>query len=125
DLWRLLAVIAARKAIDQVNHQRRQKRGGGRVRGESILIEFQAEGGTFGMADLARAESSPDFIDTMAAECQHLLAQLDDEQLKELALLKMEGFTNEEIAAKLDCARRTVQRRLKLIQEIWTEASAL
>ena len=123
DLWRLLAVIAARKAIDQVNHQHRQKRGGGQVRGESILVEFNAEGGQFGMADLAIAESQPEFIDAMASECQHLLAKLDDDDLKKIALLKMEGFTNEEIAEKISCARRTVQRRLKLIQEIWADDS--
>jgi len=123
DLWRLLAVIAARKAIDQVNHQHRQKRGGGQVRGESILVEFNAEGGQFGMADLAIAESQPEFIDAMASECQYLLAKLDDDDLKKIALLKMEGFTNEEIAEKISCARRTVQRRLKLIQEIWADDS--
>src|SRR5436305_7825765 len=37
DLWKLLVVITARKAIDQVERQRRQRRGGGRVVGEADL----------------------------------------------------------------------------------------
>ena len=31
DLWRLMVVITLRKVFDQVNRQRRQKRGGGKV----------------------------------------------------------------------------------------------
>src|SRR4051794_17802216 len=31
DLWRLLVVITARKALDQIQRERRRKRGGGRV----------------------------------------------------------------------------------------------
>jgi hypothetical protein len=37
DLWRILVTITTRKAIDQVQHERRQKRGGGRVAGASAL----------------------------------------------------------------------------------------
>jgi DNA-binding CsgD family transcriptional regulator len=33
----------------------------------------------------------------------------------------MEGYTNEEIAAKLDCAPRTVERKLKLIRNLWEQ----
>src|SRR5207302_11435918 len=35
DLWRLLVVITERKALDQARHERRQKRGGGKVVGMS------------------------------------------------------------------------------------------
>ena len=35
DLWRLLVVITERKAIDQAQHERRQKRGGGKGRRQS------------------------------------------------------------------------------------------
>src|SRR5919206_1363508 len=38
DLWRLLVVITARKAVDQVQHEARAKRGGGPVQGESVLV---------------------------------------------------------------------------------------
>jgi DNA-binding CsgD family transcriptional regulator len=31
----------------------------------------------------------------------------------------MEGYTNDEIAAQLGCARRTVARRLELIRKTW------
>jgi DNA-directed RNA polymerase specialized sigma24 family protein len=37
DLWQLLVVITARKAADLVQQECRQKRGGGKVRGDSAL----------------------------------------------------------------------------------------
>jgi DNA-directed RNA polymerase specialized sigma24 family protein len=33
----------------------------------------------------------------------------------------MEGYTNEEIAAKLDCAVPTVERRLRWIRKLWSQ----
>jgi DNA-binding CsgD family transcriptional regulator len=35
-------------------------------------------------------------------------------------LWKLEGYTNDEIAAKLGCARRTVERKLRVIRAVWT-----
>jgi DNA-binding CsgD family transcriptional regulator len=35
----------------------------------------------------------------------------------------MEGYTNDEIAERLGCARRTVARRLELIRKIWLASS--
>ena len=32
---------------------------------------------------------------------------------------RVEGYTNDEIASKLGCTRRTVQRRLNLIRDLW------
>jgi DNA-directed RNA polymerase specialized sigma24 family protein len=112
DLWRLLVVITERKALDLARDQRRQKRGGGIVLGES---------GLGGLAQLPAREPTPAFAALMAEQCQLLLDRLGDEGLRSLALLKMEGYTNEEIARKQGCALRTVERKLGLIRSIWEE----
>src|SRR6516225_2525229 len=39
DLWRLLVVITARKGVELLERQGRKKRGGGRLRGESALLD--------------------------------------------------------------------------------------
>jgi DNA-directed RNA polymerase specialized sigma24 family protein len=54
-----------------------------------------------------------------AEECQRLLNLLPDESLREVAKAKLEGFTNEEIADRLQCAPRTVERKLTKIREAW------
>ena len=55
----------------------------------------------------------------MAEECDLLLGSLDDDSLRQVALSRMEGYTNDEIADQLGCARRTVARRLDLIRKTW------
>ena len=37
-----------------------------------------------------------------------------------VALLKLEGYSNEEIARSLDCSSRTVERKLEVIRKRWT-----
>jgi DNA-directed RNA polymerase specialized sigma24 family protein len=39
-------------------------------------------------------------------------------------LWKLEGYTNQEIAGKLGCALRTVERTLRLIRRIWNQELA-
>jgi DNA-directed RNA polymerase specialized sigma24 family protein len=34
----------------------------------------------------------------------------------------MEGYTSAEIAQKLNCTVRTVERKLRLIRQVWEEA---
>jgi DNA-directed RNA polymerase specialized sigma24 family protein len=57
----------------------------------------------------------------MAEECQRLLELLDDADLEALAVAKMEGYTNKEIAKQFDCSVRTVERQLRLIRRKWQE----
>ena len=52
---------------------------------------------------------------------QNLLDRLVDKTLQRVAVYKLEGFTNGEIADKLDCSRRTVIRKLETIRLIWSE----
>jgi DNA-directed RNA polymerase specialized sigma24 family protein len=120
DLWGLLVTIAARKAAGQNRWEARQKRGGGRVRHESAL----AAGPEPEIDDLAQvvgAEPSPEFAALVAEECARRLRDLPDESLRQVALLKMEGYRNEEIAARLGHSLRTITRKLQVIRSLWRD----
>jgi len=122
DLWRLLVVITARKAMAQANRQGRKKRGGGRVVEEAVLFGQNLDGGDgslAGLEQIAARGPSPEFAAMMAEECRKLLDALDDDSLRQVAVSRMEGYNNDEIAAELGCARRTVARRLELIRKTW------
>jgi DNA-directed RNA polymerase specialized sigma24 family protein len=122
DLWRLLVVITARKAMAQANRHARQKRGGGRVVTEAVLFgcrEGAAEGSLAGLEQIAAAGPTPEFAAMMAEECRRLLDALDDDALRQVAVSRMEGYNNDEIADQLGCARRTIARRLELIRKTW------
>jgi DNA-directed RNA polymerase specialized sigma24 family protein len=122
DLWRLLVTITDRKALDQARDQRRQKRGGGRVQSESALVAGDDE--RAGFAGVAGREPTPEFAALMAEECGRLLDRLGDEGLRAVAVCKMEGHSNEEVADRLGCALRTVERKLALIRDFWEQELA-
>ena len=121
NLWRLLVVMTARKAIDQIHHQKRQKRGGGMVRGESVMWKPGAgDSLSPGFAGIIGNDPTPEFAALLEEETDRLLDLLDDASLREVALLKMQGYTNEEIAKELDCSVRTIERKLNTIRDRWS-----
>jgi DNA-directed RNA polymerase specialized sigma24 family protein len=124
ELWRLLVTITARKVADQIQHEGRQKRGGGRVVGEADLEARRAEGEAGAFAQVVGTEPTPAFVAMMGEEVRELFGRLPDETLRVVALLKMEGYTNEEIATSLDCALRSVERKLERIRLVWTSGES-
>jgi DNA-directed RNA polymerase specialized sigma24 family protein len=118
DLWRLLVTITARKAHNQRRNEGRQKRGGGRLVGEGALAGADPMGEDF-MAQVVGDEPTPEFAAMMADEYRRLFGSLADESLRVVALLKLEGHSNEEIARTLDCGLRTVERKLEVIRKRW------
>ena len=119
DLWKLLLTITARKAGKQIRSNMAQKRGGGMTRGESVFFKPGDEMGP-GLAGNAIAlDPTPEFAADVVQECESLLGNLDDEVLREIAMMKLEGYTNDEISEKLQCATRSVERKLKRIRAIW------
>lgn len=55
---------------------------------------------------------SLEFAAMTAEELGRLLDKLGDEQVKAVAVAKLEGLTNQEIATRMDVALRTVERML-------------
>ena len=109
DLWQILVVITERKAIDLMRREKRQRRDEGRVRSLAEAAEILDPG------------PDPEFAALVAEECARLLASLGDESLRRVALLKLEGHTNREIAEQIGCIEQTVERKLRSIRQLWTE----
>jgi DNA-directed RNA polymerase specialized sigma24 family protein len=122
NLWRLLVTITARKAYQLGLSHRRQKRGGEAVLDEAALAGPDDPGaGAAGLDQLLSREPTPEFAAQAAEDFERLLAALPLEELRAVARWKMEGYRNEEIAAKLGCAPRSVERRLHVIRAVWEE----
>jgi DNA-directed RNA polymerase specialized sigma24 family protein len=116
NLWRLLVVITARKASHLLRAERRQKRGGKLVPlpEPTVSGDFEA-----GLEQFLSREPAPEFAALVAEEYQRMLTELGDLTLQTLVSWKMEGYTNEEIARKLQCAPRSVYRKLRIIRGLW------
>lgn len=120
DLWRLLIVITARKAFDQVERRGRQKRGGGRVVGEAALDDADGRG----LDHVPGAAPGPELEAILAEEAARLMEALGDDTLRRVAAWKVEGRTNAEIRDALGCSLRTVSNKLELIRKVWTRESS-
>jgi DNA-directed RNA polymerase specialized sigma24 family protein len=121
DLWKLLVTITARKVIA---HQRRhfaQKRGSGLVRGESAFVHYRNGDPMVGMAEILGSEPTPEFAAQFAEQVEKMLERLADPLLREIALLRLEGYEVKEIAAKINRTSRTVERKLRLIRGAWED----
>jgi RNA polymerase sigma factor (sigma-70 family) len=122
DLWRLLITITKRKALDRIEAEGRLKRGRGDVLREADLAA--SEGESAGLEEVACDEPTPEFAAIVAEEYQRLLDALPDPTLRTIAVLRMEGWNDDEIAEKLGCVRRTVGRKLQVIRNTWRAMGA-
>jgi DNA-directed RNA polymerase specialized sigma24 family protein len=115
DLWGLLIALTAHKAVDLVRRESRQKRGGEAARLGSSCPPTAAPD----IEQIIGREPTPEFAAQVAEECQRLLGSLNEPTLQSVALWKMEGYTTPEIAAKLGCVPRTIERKLQAIRRLW------
>jgi DNA-directed RNA polymerase specialized sigma24 family protein len=106
-LWALMMTLTARKAINLWRYETRDKR---RRPTSDQGVNQQL------LKKVVGREPEPEFIALMADECDRLFRRLDDPELKAIALCKLEGLTNAEIAKQLDLTHRTVQRKVRLIR---------
>ena len=115
NLWALLVLIAKRKAAHRIRDEMTKKRGGGNLQGESAL-------GQNGIHGFIADEPTAEFAIRMVEELDHLRELLKDEELERIALYRMQGLTNAEIAQEMNCVERTIDRRLALIRRIWVNS---
>jgi DNA-directed RNA polymerase specialized sigma24 family protein len=117
NLWDLLVLLTARKAWHLRRDEARQKR----ARVVAWADSPAANTDEFGIEQIVGQEPSPEFAARVAEEYQLLLSRLADRELETIAVWKMEGFTNDEIAAKLHCSPRTIERKLRIIRGRWQQ----
>ena len=69
--------------------------------------------------DLTNCEPSPELIATVADSLNHLLSNFSDGELRSIVLLKLEGYSNDEVAEKIGRSVPTIERRLRLVRDRW------
>ena len=105
--------------IGQLRSESRQKRGGGRIVDEAALAAGTKAIDGDALAQFVSAEPTPEFVAMVAEETARKLASLPDPALRQVAVLRMEGHSNQEIAARLGCVVRTVERKLDVVRSLW------
>jgi DNA-directed RNA polymerase specialized sigma24 family protein len=106
DLWKILMTITVRKATRLMRRERRRQ--------GSQEWEFLRD-------QIAGQEPTPEFAAAVNDELERLLGLLTDEKLRMTALLKLEGYTNREIAQRFSRSTSFVERKLHLIRLVWSQ----
>ncbi len=112
DFLALLTHIVACQAHIQLTHDNAQKRSADLVTGDSVWETLAAE-----------SEPTP-LENALLNDCYHHYLDGLPQTLREVAELYLANLTQTEIAARLNCVPRTVQRKLALILERWQEMAA-
>jgi RNA polymerase sigma factor (sigma-70 family) len=115
-LWQLIMVVTSRKISFRHRYDRRDCRDIQRNSSDFFLndsnsvvmlpISGQA------LSREPTAEFTAEFLETY----ENLIETLNDPALEQVVALRMEGYTDKEIASRLECSRRTVQRRLEIVR---------
>lgn len=111
-LWRLLLRMCARKVVDKRRHHLRQRRGG-----DHQILSLEAPEDQQNVFEAVSREPTPEMALMMEESVEHFFSLLGVGQLRDLAVAKLEGYSNAEIAQQLGCSERTIERRLHLIRE--------
>ena len=119
ELWWLLLTITKRKTVDHIRRETAQKRHRppsepGQQRGSGPPVSAQIS-----LDELAGSTPTPDFVVAVEEQYRRLLGMLRNDQLREIAILRIEGYNVAEIAQKLAIGTRAVERKLQLIRAKW------
>ena len=117
EFWKLLCAMVRCKTEDHLRREQALKRGGGRLRGESVFLTNDQPAA--GLAGFSGRELGPDDLAACREELQQLMTSLKDPVLQEVVTLRLECRKVSEIAEHFGRSERWVKRKLALIREIW------
>lgn len=118
-LWKLLFTITKNKAINFVRQETAQKRNPIQHPEDRVVVTKVPVNEELALENATSKELDPGVEAEIADQLRLLMDRLPDEQIREIAGLKLEGLKNPEIARRLGCSLSTVERRSDLIKAIW------
>lgn len=110
DLWQILVTLTRNKAVNLREYHNAQKRDVSRQSNSDFIALLESD------------EPDPQFVVELQDQLQTLLENLPDDQLRQIAILKMEGYVHSEIAERLSVALITIDRRVGRIRDLWSKS---
>ena len=120
ELWQILISITKNKLVDRRRRQYAQKRGSGKVRGDSIWTQT-GDDNLFHEQRDTRQNMTPDAQIELLETTDRFFQRLGDDKTREVARLLLAGYRIDDIAEELGCVRRTVERRIAYIRKVGNE----
>ncbi len=120
DLWQVLLVLTTRKAANLIKREGALKRGLART----VPIDPAETDGGRAFVELVGREPEPAVAAEVADQCRELFERLTDADLRPVAVMKMEGYSNGEIAVRIGRSLGSVERKLRLIRTLWSRGGS-
>ena len=120
DLWGLLVTITLCKTRNAALRHRCQRRDVGREQDAlSSTLGDAPAALPWALEQMEADEPTPAEAALLYEALERRLQRLAEPELRQIALRKLEGFTNQELAALFDCTQRTIERKLERIRAKW------
>ena len=124
DLRKLLVTITLRKARNAAHHHRQAKRDVGREQDTPAVLS-DSDAPAWALEQMDASEPTPAEAALLNEALERRLQRLDDPScttaptLRQIALGKLEGYTNQDLAAQYGFTVRTIERKLERIRAKW------
>jgi hypothetical protein len=125
DLWWVILDLTRKKVVDLKRYDAAARRGGGRILSETALTSPGDDAGSFTLDRLMGDDPTPEFMVMLDEQFRRLLGLLRDDCLRQIAILRIEGYSVAEIASQLNMGMRSVERKLQLIRATWASELAV
>jgi RNA polymerase sigma factor (sigma-70 family) len=119
ELWRLLVTITLRKACNARRNHHRAKRDLTREQSPVTDRDDSSYRG-WALEQMDARAPSPAEAAVLNEALEQRLEMLRDVELREIALWRLEGYTNREIADRIKRTERSVERRVERIRQKWS-----
>jgi RNA polymerase sigma factor (sigma-70 family) len=116
DLGRLLVAITLHKANNQVRAQQRDRRDVRRTAGEQGNSGGRQD---FAFEQLVSPDPPAELLAVISDSLDKIFSILPDGEIRSMVLYRLEGYSNDEIAERIGRSVPTVERRMRLVREIW------
>ncbi|MFO0892867.1 MAG: sigma-70 family RNA polymerase sigma factor [Isosphaeraceae bacterium] len=121
-LWKLLVTITLRKARNTARAHRQGRRDVARERdGLGATADDSCPG--WALEQMDAAGPSPVEAAVLNEALERRLSSLEDSELCQIALRRLEGCTNREIGDQLGYTERSIERKLERIRSRWMSHS--
>ena len=91
------------------------------MRGESVVANADDLGKAAGLDQFDGSEPTPEFMALVEEQQSYLFGLLRNDTLRSIARMRIEGHANTEIAETVGISVRSVERKLGMIRETWSE----
>ena len=122
EFWKLLCTVIRFKAEKHIRRANAEKRGAGKVAGESVFMQGNDSSSVSpGIAGCEGNGLNAEELALLKEQHATLMGVLDNDEMREVATMRMEDFKVAEIAQHFDKSEKWVQRRLALIRQTWKQ----